>query len=285
MLNQVSTTVLGEQPGTDFIIGDTYSVKRGIVPLRTRYGMRAELDTELLFGERVTVLARRKEYLRVRAEFDQKEGFIPAGALATREFRPTHRVSVPHVVTSKTRPVQSVATLDLPMNALVRVTETPDKFSRLSVGGWVNHACLKPIGELEIDFVEVALRFRGRPYKWGGRTALGIDCSALIQVSLQACGYRNVPRDSGPQSLMLGVPVLDGELRRGDLIFWKGHAAIVLNRHCLLHAADHTMMVVIEPIKEVLERRRREEPRDKQEVTCVRRLPEYAERLIRRGPP
>ena len=284
MRTQVSTTVLGEQPGTDPIIGNTYSVKKGIVPLRTRYGTRAELDTELLFGESVIVLSRNKGYLRVRAKLDGKEGYIPATALANKRFRPTHRVWVPHVVASKTRPVQSVATLDLPMNALVRVIETPDKFSRLSVGGWVNHACLKPIGVFETDFVDVALRFRGRSYKWGGRTALGLDCSALVQVSLQACGYKNVPRDSGPQSRELGVQVFDGEFRRGDLLFWKGHVAIVLNRYYLLHAADHTMMVVVEPIEEVLARRRKEEPLDKQEITCVRRLPEYGQRLIKRGP-
>ena len=284
MLTQVSTAVLGERPRTNFIIGNTYLVQEGIVPLRTRYGTRAELDTELLFGESVTVLARRKGYLRVSAQLDGKEGFIPATALASRRFIPTHRVWVPHVVTSRKRPVQSAEVLHLPMNALVRVRETPDKFSQLSVGGWVNHACLKPLHEFEADFVDVALRFRGRPYKWGGRTALGLDCSALIQVSLQACGYKNVPRDSGPQSRELGIPVFDGEFRRGDLLYWKGHAAIVLNRHYLLHAADHTMMVVVEPIEEVLARRRKEEPLDKQEITCVRRLPEYGQRLIKRGP-
>lgn len=284
MRTQASSAVLGARPRTDLIIGNTYSVREGIVPLRTRYGTRAELDTELLFGESVRVLAYRKGYLRVRAELDGKEGFIPGTALASRQFIPTHRVWVPHVVTSKTRPVQSAEVLHLPMNALVRVRETPDKFSWLSVGGWVNHACLKPLHEYETDFVDVALRFRGRPYKWGGRTALGLDCSALIQVSLQACGYQNVPRDSGPQSRELGIPVFDGEFRRGDLLYWKGHAAIVLNRHYLLHAADHTMMVVMEPIEEVLARRRKEEPLDKQEITCVRRLPEYGQRLIKRGP-
>ena len=284
MLDQARRSALGERPGTDHVIGSTYSVRQGIVPLRTRYGARAELDTEILFGESVEVLSRKNGYLRVRALVDGKEGYIPARALAVRRFRPTHRVWVPHVVASKTRPVQSVATLDLPMNALVRVLETPDKFSRLSVGGWVNHACLKPLHEYERDFVEVALRFRGRPYKWGGRSALGLECSALLQLSLQACGYKNVPRDSGPQSQLLGEPVCDREFRRGDLLFWKGHVAIALNRYYLLHAADHTMAVVIEPVAEVLARRRREEPPDKQDITCVRRLPDYAERLIKRGP-
>lgn len=284
MLIQDRTAVLAERPRTDLVIGNTYSVKEGIVPLRTRYGTRAELDTELLFGESVTVLAECKDYLRVRTTGYLKEGYIPRTALAPRRFRPTHRVWVPHVVASKTRPVQSVATLDLPMNALVRVREVPDKFAWLTCGGWVNAHCLKPLDAFETDFVEVALRFLGRPYKWGGRTALGIDCSALVQVSLQACGYRDVPRDSGPQSRELGSEVLDWELRRGDLLFWKGHVAIVLNRHYLLHAADHTMLVVIERIDDVIARRRKEEPADKQEITCVRRLPEYGHRFIKRGP-
>lgn len=266
----------GSLLGPRFSPGTGCQAISGIVPLRTHASARAERDTEVLFGERVTVLANRRGFMRVRADLDGKEGYVEARHFSDRPFRPTHRVCVPHVMTTRHRPVQSPELLHLGMNALVRVIETPDKFSRLSCGGWINHACLKPIGEHEEDFVEVACRFLRSPYLWGGRTGLGVDCSALIQAALIASGYA-CPRDSGPQSMSLGIPIrYECGLRRGDLVFWNGHVGVMVSRSEILHAADDCMRVVIEPLQQVIERRRREELPHKQTITVVRRLPGYA---------
>ena len=111
-------------------------------------------------------------------------------------------------------------------------------------GGYVPVTHLAPIDTYEADFVAVAERFLGVPYLWGGKTALGLDCSGLVQVALSACGVV-CPRDSDMQERALGAPVAvteDGaDLRRGDLVFWKGHVAIVRDdakpsaRQCLPH--------------------------------------------------
>ncbi len=91
-------------------------------------------------------------------------------------------------------------------------------------------AHLRPVGENERDFVAVAERFLGVPYLWGGKTALGLDCSGLVQIALTACGVA-CPRDSDMQEKALGKSVAAGAdhsgLERGDLVFWKGHVAIV----------------------------------------------------------
>jgi cell wall-associated NlpC family hydrolase len=81
---------------------------------------------------------------------------------------------------------------------------------------------------------------------WGGKTSLGIDCSGLVQVALQAAGIP-CPRDSDMQELALGKLSSLGELRRGDLVFWKGHVAIARDGETLLHANAHAMAVAIEP--------------------------------------
>jgi cell wall-associated NlpC family hydrolase len=123
---------------------------------------------------------------------------------------------------------------------------------------------------MESDFVAVAERFLGTPYLWGGKTSLGLDCSGLVQVALAACGIA-APRDSDVQEKALGKPLASStdlsKLRRGDLLFWKGHVAIVRDEATLIHANAFHMAVVIEPIEEAIARIRAAGS----EVTSLRR--------------
>ncbi len=96
------------------------------------------------------------------------------------------------------------------------------------------------------------------PAPWGGKTALGLDCSGLVQIALAACGIL-CPRDSDMQEEALGMPVAAAaadfpDLKRGDLVFWKGHVAIVHGRGNFLHANAFHMAVAIEPIAEAIGR-------------------------------
>jgi cell wall-associated NlpC family hydrolase len=111
---------------------------------------------------------------------------------------------------------------------------------------------LSPIGRFEDDPAEVAARFVGTPYQWGGRESLGLDCSGLVQQALYACG-RSCPRDTDQQAL-LGREVALGDLTRGDLVFWRGHVGMMMDARNLLHANAHFMAVVIEPLDEAVTR-------------------------------
>ena len=108
------------------------------------------------------------------------------------------------------------------MNALVADEGREGRFVK-TAGGWFVEEHLVPIGHAEADYVAVAERFVGTPYHWGGRESLGLDCSGLVQQALYASG-RACPRDSDQQAAM-GEPV--EALRRGDLVFWRGHVAIM----------------------------------------------------------
>ena len=109
----------------------------------------------------------------------------------------------------------------------------------------------------ELDAADVAQSFLGTPYLWGGDSRAGIDCSGLVQAAILACG-KPCPRDSDMQSGAF-VPVGRGDLRRGDLVFWKGHVGMLLDETRLIHANAHHMAVAIEPLDHAVARIRAKE--------------------------
>ena len=119
-----------------------------------------------------------------------------------------------------------------------------------AAGGWFVDEHLVPIGQAEADHAAVAERFVGAPYLWGGRESLGLDCSGLVQQALYACG-RDCPRDSDQQAAM-GRPV--EAPRRGDLVFWRGHVAIMISEVDIIHANAWHMAVAVEPLGEAVAR-------------------------------
>jgi cell wall-associated NlpC family hydrolase len=152
------------------------------------------------------------------------------------------------------------------------VTGTKGRYAELATGGWAPLQHLAAVDAFESDFVAVAERLTGIPYVWGGRSTLGLDCSALVQLALARCGVQ-APRDSDMQEAALGKPVpFDGDvaaLRRGDIVFWKGHVGIFIAPDRFLHANARDMAVASAPFAEVV---RYIEEAEKQKVSSVRRL-------------
>ena len=135
----------------------------------------------------------------------------------------------------------------LPLGGQVAVTGTHGAFSALAGYGYVFSAHLAPLAEPAPDFVAIAEAFLNAPYLWGGKTFGGIDCSGLVQAACRACGIA-CPADSDQQLARLGRLLADDEpLRRGDLVFWKGHVALMSDAETILHANGAAMAVTREP--------------------------------------
>ena len=240
------------------------SITVASTPLFATPGVSAGRETECLFGERVEVHDRKKsedgEWCEVTLETDGYRGWLAASALGESP-EPSHRVIAPRAMLTSGEDIKTGAARTpawLPMGALVKTEASgADGIVRvMGSNGALGHAparLLLPIGSTVKDWVAVAESLIGTPYRWGGRDSVGLDCSALVQLALAAAG-KPVPRNSGDQELEIGKDTEPGALRRGDLVFWKGHVGIMADAETLLHANMHHAMTATEPLAEAVRR-------------------------------
>jgi cell wall-associated NlpC family hydrolase len=246
----------GSVAAARFVAGEVREVVEPIAALRRAPSPDAPLDTEALKGERVTSYETTAEgWAWGQLESDSYVGWLPANALQAPGPAPTHKVTALRTFifpgpSIKLPPLEALA-----LGARVAVTRSEAPFGVTAAGGYIPARHLAPIAAKEPDFVAVAERFLGAPYLWGGKSALGIDCSGLVQVALGACGIE-CPRDSDMQERALGslLESTRREIRRGDLLFWQGHVAIARDAAMLVHANAFHMAVAFEPITEALSR-------------------------------
>jgi len=236
-----------------FVVGAPRRVAVPLATLSFEPAAAARAETQGLYGEPFTVYEERDGWTWGQLERDGYVGWLPAAALADRGARPTHRLEAlasqlypePDL---KARPLSA-----LPFGALLQVEAEAGRFARLTGGGFVPARHLSPLDAATAAPVATARRFLGAPYLWGGRSAAGLDCSALVQLALMAAGIA-APRDSDQQQ-SLGRDAGDpAAARPGDLLFFPGHVGFVTEGRRFLHANAHWMAAVEEPLDDVLAR-------------------------------
>lgn len=250
-------SLYGRVSAPRYVPGKPAQVMRPSVPLRRRPVAGQGFDTEALLGERVTVYEVAERWAWVQLERDGYVGYVPAEALGYDIVETTHRVKSIGTFIYPAPDIKSPPLMHVSLNAELTVVDGDERFSRLAQGGYVVTRHIAEKDRFARDFVDIAERLTGTPYLWGGKTRIGLDCSGLVQVSLHAAGVE-CPRDSDLQQAELGTSVLvpddlDG-LRRGDLVFWKGHVGIMVDGLMLLHANAHHMATVAETLPEAVER-------------------------------
>jgi cell wall-associated NlpC family hydrolase len=261
----------GKVRAARFVSGEEFCVADAIAPLRAAPAMDAMLLTQALKGERVTIYDRDGEgFAWGQLNSDGYVGWIPDAAIAKPVAAPTHKITALRTFAFPAPSIKLPPVETLSIGARVTVVREDGAFA-ITSEGW--HLPKQHVGGLETnenDFVTVAERFAGTPYLWGGKSSLGIDCSGLVQISLNAAGT-GCPRDSDMQQDGLGRELSASEMKklaRGDLIFWKGHVAIVRDASTIVHANAHHMATVIENTHEAMARIKAAGS----EVTAIKRL-------------
>jgi len=236
-------------------MAETYQVTAGVAPIRMEPLPDAMQETQLLAGETFTVSREQDGFGFGASGLDGYEGWVDMEALSAPALIPTHTVKALRTYVFSEPDLKSAPVCLVSLNAKIAGARRSGRFVEAQRMGWVYEPHLRAVGEeLEPDWVAVAERFLHAPYLWGGKESLGLDCSGLIQTSMEAAGIA-VPRDSGPQEAWAKARWTAVEtdedfsgLQRGDLVFWPGHVGVMTDPETLLHANGHHLMTVAEPL-------------------------------------
>ena len=251
----------GKVEAKGFVAGQATSIAVPVCDVFDAPTVDAGMTSQMVLGEPVTVFEIDGHWAWLQSRRDGYVGYVSAAALGADDVVATHRVLAPRTFVYERADLKLRRLNCLSAGSEVAVTgtitERGTKYAMLGDGSALIANHLLAIDQSARDFVAVAETFLHTPYLWGGSTGFGIDCSGLVQRSMQLAGH-SVLRDSDMQADTIGSAVgwdgPSGNLQRGDLVFWKGHVGIMVDRETLLHANAHTMTVARESLADAVER-------------------------------
>lgn len=255
------TRLAGRIEADRFVEGETSWIAAPVADLRREPDRDTVIEHQLLLGEEVRMFERRDGWAWLQCQRDRYVGWTREENLSPDIKPPTHVVRAPRTFVypgpDLKLPVRHALSMGSFIRPLGRAETRGTKYLTLENGDAIIARHARPVRENDDDYVGVARDFLRTPYLWGGSSGFGLDCSGIVELSMRMCG-KQVLRDSDMQAATLGKPVDPGpdlaDLIRGDLIFWRGHVAIVEGDGNLLHANGYTMDVTSEPLFQALGR-------------------------------
>lgn len=254
-------TLRGLVKAERFIAGKPMRIADPVVDVRSEPRGDAGMTTQFLHGDDVLVFEDDNGWCWVQNERDGYVGYVVDTCLDKRAADPTHIVIAPRTFVYAGSDLRYPRRSALSMGSLVTITGGQERrgtlYAMLPSGEAVIAKHLVPVDQITQDHVAVAESLMHTPYLWGGVSGFGLDCSGLVQLALLMTG-QGVLRDTDLQAVSVGDPIEPDKdyhnLKRGDLVFWKGHVGMMASHSTLLHASGHTMSVTLEPLRDAIER-------------------------------
>ena len=216
-----------------------------VANIYSKPSLNSEVSSQILYGEKFKIIFKKKNWIKIKTSFDNYVGFIKRNQF-NQSFKPTNKIyrlksKIFKKVKKKFLPTKNF----LYFSSGISIKKKSKNYIEFEKNKWIKMNDTKKINHHESDFIKVLKLFLGCKYLWGGKTCKGIDCSALIQIYF----YYNrnfFPRDSKDQ-LKFCKKKVNKKLSKGDIIFWKGHVGLCLNKSNFIHAYGPKKKVLIMP--------------------------------------
>tara|TARA_B100000131_G_scaffold52902_1_gene47664 strand:+ start:1379 stop:2128 length:750 start_codon:yes stop_codon:yes gene_type:complete len=212
----------------------------------------SNISSEIIYGEKFNLLSKTKNFYKIKNQYDNYIGYVKISKL-NNNLNPTHKIKVLKSKIYRGIFKKKIATKKfLSFGSRIEILKEEKKFIMFEKNKWIKSSEICQIKEKNRNFSRIFKLFLNCPYKWGGKTFKGIDCSALIQVYYK---YNNkyFPRDTVDQIKIKKGFKNKKNYRKGDIIYWKGHVAVCLNSKFLIHAYGPKKKVVIMPIYKTID--------------------------------
>jgi len=218
-----------------------------VINLYKKPSVRSEVVTQMIYGDSFSISKKSKKWLKIKIKEDNYKGYI-LNKKYSNFLRPTHKVI--SLKAKIYRFPNRVKKNEITFGSKIKVIDKNSKFLKFA-NGWVNKNDVKPISYIEKNPFRKITSFKNIKYKWGGKSFKGIDCSALVQVFLNF-NNRFCPRDAKDQVKYFKKNIKLKDIKKNDIIYWKGHVAVALSDKKLIHAYGPMKKTVIMDINQTI---------------------------------
>ena len=220
-----------------------------IINLHKKPSIKSEVVTQMIYGESFSVSKKSKNWLKIKIKEDNYQGYIK-NRKYSNFLKPTHKVCALKAKIFKFP--DRIKKSEITFGSKIRVVDANSRFLKFS-NGWIKKGDVKPVSYKEKDTFKNIIFFKDIRYKWGGKSFKGIDCSALIQVFLNF-NNKFCPRDAKDQVKYFKKNIKLKNIRKNDIIYWKGHVALALSNKKLIHAYGPMKKTIVMGINQTIKR-------------------------------
>ncbi len=234
---------------------NNYFSKSLIINVLEKPNKNSNISSQIIYGENFKILSKNKNFYKVKNLYDNYIGFISKKVKVEKKFNSTHKIKTlkSKIYFGSEHSKKKITNQWLPFGSKIELLKKSKNFIMFEKNKWLKLNDICPVSKKEINFIKIFKLFLNCPYKWGGKTFEGIDCSALVQVYYK---YNNkfFPRDTIDQIKQKKGAKIKKNFKKGDIIFWKGHVAVCIDSNKLIHAYGPEKKVVIMPIQKTIKK-------------------------------
>ena len=220
-----------------------------LINLHKKPTVKSEIVTQMIYGESFSISKKSKKWLKIKIKEDNYKGYIK-NKKYSNFLKPTHKVNSLKATIFKFP--NKIKKNEITFGSKIKVTDNNSKFLKFA-NGWIKKDDVEPLSYKEKDPFKKIISFKNIKYKWGGKSFKGIDCSALIQVFLNF-NNKFCPRDAKDQVKYFKKNIKLNNIKKNDIIYWKGHVAVALSNKRLIHAYGPMKKTVIMGINQTIKR-------------------------------